>query len=207
MSIFDQRRLNQVANNKVAVDQAYHEAWTDARVSTIRLPVDRFWNIVETLRSSILDVDRFDAYKYACNELFRLCVRGDLVVGGTLVTFDELVSFMENWQAVTAALHETLFDIVTDKGDDGYSDLCDALPLIGRQGVAVLLALDSTANDMIVIGVIRGQSPGLSGKSTWLNLIWDTEGYWSMNLENQARDRYPYQAAKHTPKSNTETLV
>ena len=207
MSIFDQRRLNQVANNKVAVDQAYHEAWVTARESTLRLPVDRFWEIMETLRSSILDVDRFDAYKYTCDKLFHLCIRGDLVVNGMPVTFDELVSFIENCQAVTAALHETLSDIVTDKSDDGFSDLCDSLPLIGRQGVAFLLALDSPhVNKTIILEIKNHHPPGCS-MDGWLKLIWNGENFWRMHLENEAKSLYPSLAAEHTPRPYNETLV
>lgn len=208
MSIFDRRELNKVANDKVAVEEAYDKAWVTARELTPRLPVDRFWEIMEILRSDILDVDRYYASKYACDELFRRCVINQLVVGGTPVTFDELVSFIESWQAVTAALIETLFNVVNNKSDDGYNDLCDSLPLIGRKGVTFLLSLDADNNDSDTVKMaIKNDRPLGCEKGIWMNLIWEGENYWRMYLEDEAKRRYPRQAINHTPKTHTETLV
>lgn len=206
MRIVDQLELNKVAKIKIEADQAYNKAWATARDSTLRLPVDRFWEIMDTFGSYILNTGKHDIIKYACDELFRQCITDTLVIGGVPVTFDELVSFIENWQAVTAALHQTLFDIVSDKGDDGYSDLCDNLPLIGRRGVAFLLGLDPNTNDNnTVIKAIKDGRPSGCVPSEWLKLIWDGENYWRMFLEGEAKRRYPYRVINHTP--HDEALV
>lgn len=212
MNILDRAALNNLARKKLEAEKAYREAWDKARETTERLDVDRFWAIMDLWKSSVIRMGRDS--KQACDELFRQCVCGELIVrgktraaGGGKVTFDELVRFIENYEAITSALYGHLFDVVDGKGDDSYGDLCDSLPLVGREGVKDLLALrNDQENNEAVVSIIEYNCVG-HDKDEWVHFIWDGENYFRMFLEDEARRRYSGEAVEHDPKPNVETLV
>lgn len=199
-------KLNGLARIKQAADEAYHEAWVASRSTTKRLPTDRFWAIMAFFRRFIVSLDQSDPSRGGCDELFRRVITNDMVICGRAVTFDELVSFIENWTAVTDALHKHLFDIMTDKGDDSYGDLCDNLPLIGRFGVRHLLKLSPGSFDnKSVIKHIDAENPG-KDPDKWREFIWNGENYWCMFLDNEAERRFVQEACNHNPEES-ESLV
>ena len=214
MSLLDNAALNLAARAKDKANTEYHETWLQATANVERLDVNRFWAILELWKSSILNLDRHDVSKYACDELFRQCICDDLIVrgkslaqGGGKVTFDELVRFIENYEAITAALHDYLFDVVEGKGDDSYGDLCDGLPLIGREGVKLLLSMDNNhENNPAVEGIIRDNC-GKHDADKWTDMIWNGENYWRMFLGDEAERRYVREACDHDPKPEILDLV
>jgi hypothetical protein len=212
VSILDDNNLNTLARKKSSLDYEYHEAWKAATANTRRLDVNRFWAILELFRTDILVLNHGDASKHACDELFRLCACNELMVcgksraaGGGLVTFDDLVRFIENYTAVVAALYDHLHGIVQGKSDDAYSDLCGNLPLIGREGVRALLEMSpvETANEEIV-QLITDNDPGHHG---WYEFIWYGENYFCMFLDEEAERRYVSEACQHDPQPEVYELV
>ena len=71
---------------------------------------------------------RSNGVKQAAWEIFRkaLCGEGDLKSG-------ELIMFAKTYESMKSRLYQSLFDIIEDKSDDGYSDLLDNLPLVGQE--------------------------------------------------------------------------
>lgn len=206
MSILDNVALNKAAKAKAKAESNYEKAWRRARTDTPRLDVDRFWDIMEYFREKVL-YDRYDASKYATDELFRRCICDQLEVNGTKVTFDELVMFLENYNAVEAALRDALWEVVTDKSDDSYGDLCDSLPIVGREGVAKLLSAspDFGHDNNTVISVIDESCPKDFDPAKWRKFIWDGENYFEMMFEEAAQTRYVHEARDHKPRE--ESLV
>lgn len=108
------------------------------------LDADRFWEILEKyFRPLVIErVFRQDAAKDAISEFFRVqSAAGKVQVwdsrGGYRYeecpyTFDEAIRFAKTWGHYKRALYKPLFDVVEDKGDDGYGDLLDSLPLAGQ---------------------------------------------------------------------------
>jgi len=111
------------------------------------LPVldgDRFWEILEKyFRPLVVErITRQDAAKDAISEFFRVqSAAGKVQVwdsrGGYRYeecpyTFDEALRFAKTWEHYKRALYKPLFNVVEDKGDDGYGDLLDSLPLAGQ---------------------------------------------------------------------------
>lgn len=205
MSILDNHDLNRLAREKQKADAAYDKAFRRYTAEHDELlPVKRFWDIVEYLRTQIMYAGRDS--NYYCDELFRQCICDTLEVSGKKVTFDELIKFCNNWDAVVSELHRTLFEVIEDKGDDGYGDLCDNLPLVGRAGVKKLLGFtpENHANGdvktVIAEAVPQCKRRPEFAKDKWLQFVWNGENYWSMSLSNEAQRRYVRQACDHKPK-------
>ena len=112
------------------------------------LPVldgDRFWEILEKyFRPLVVErIYRQDAAKDAISEFFRVqSAAGKVQVydarnGGYRYeecpyTFDEALRFAKTWGEYKSSLYKPLFEVVEDKGDDGYGDLLDSLVLAGE---------------------------------------------------------------------------
>lgn len=212
MSLLDNATLNLAARAKQKASDDYHNAWIQATSNIERLPVDRFWAILEYWKKEIIYLGRHDVSKYACDELFRRCICDQLEVDGVKVTFDELMSFIENYEAVTSALHNHLFYIVEGKGDDSYGDMCDSLPLIGREAVKQLLELEAGDDfeeryDNASVEKIIRANRGKHEEKAWYNFIWHGENYFRMFLGDEAERRYVREACDHDPKPEMLDLV
>lgn len=207
MNILDAKALNKAARAKRKADEAYEKAWRAERANPRKLDVDRFWAIMDYFRKEVIaKAHRFDS-KYATDELFRRCICDQLEVGGAKVTFDELVRFIENYNALDSAINTALYNLVSDKSDDSYGDLCDSLPIVGRKGVKKLLTLseDKWHDNNTVIGIIDDNCPKGVDPEKWRQFIWNGENYFSMFFEDSARERYVREACDHKPRE--ECLV
>lgn len=207
------KSLNGKARKLLKARETYHDAWVKATAQRELLKPARFWAILKRLKDiRILSLSGpyCDASKRAADELFRLCQCDELEASGRKVTFDELVSFIANWDALVDKLHTVLFDVVTGKGDDSYGDLCDSLPLVGRAGVKKLLTMKEGAHSNVdVENVIRTHAADGTdyGPDVWWTYIWQGENYWRMMLDDAAEERYLYEARDNDPEVKEEQLV
>lgn len=202
MSIFDNTTLHRLAAAKFKADEAYEDAWSRKQVELMH--PDRFWPILDAFVKIVgnRDLNQRDASKNACDELYRRCVCGELQG----VTFDDLIQFNANWNALSSELHTALFNTVTGKGDDSYGDLCDSLPLIGRENVTRLLNDGTLTNDDIV-DIIENSRPIGTNKDVWREFVWEGENYFTMFLEDEARERFVHVARQSGPRPRIERLV
>lgn len=197
MSIFNNDDLRLAAQNLNDAKVAFRDRWNTHRADTNGelLDPDRFWDIWDKFAATVgkcLELrGKREASKAACDELFRLQAVNELDA-----TFDELLQFINNWDAISSALHSVLWEVVEDKSDDGYGDLTDSLPLVGREGVAKLLNGDAKDNNDVK-DIITQQNDGM------LDYIWNGENYFSMFLGDAAKKWYPL-VMDENPSRHTE---
>ncbi len=93
---------------------------------------------------------RHDAVKLACDEIFRRTLTGEsrrVVIRSSAsgmftlsYSFEDMVRFAR-WYDQADNLVSTCFDasgVDFDRGDDGFGDLCDAIPLLGLEFLRTL---------------------------------------------------------------------
>lgn len=180
MSLLKNTELLTAAQNLREAEREYKKAWGEIKRTDL-LDADRFWEIFENFEKIVADRlrchgDRKYVSREACDEFFR---QG--CVNEIQVSFDELVLFSNNWSEISAELNKSLCTVVETKSDDGFSDLCDSLPLTGRDTVAKLLYSDNLTHNNVYELVLE---------SELCDLIWTGENYFGMFLQNQAKKWY-----------------
>lgn len=92
----------------------------------------RFWSLLNHYRLEvILGIVRGVRVKDiadAAHEFFRKSVTHD----GDW-SYEEAAAFAVTYRAKMVATNDPLYDTITDRGDDAYSDLLDSLPLVGPE--------------------------------------------------------------------------
>ncbi len=179
--------------------QAYHQAFSehfDNQVTT--LPTDRFWQLQTVFNRQVIrfrfGYGRTNGVEQAAREFFRQPYAGDFRATGpgTKYSFDEAMSFAKSWRDIAGQLYEPLFDVVTGRGDDGYSDLLDSLPLAGREVVNKATNREFDNNQQFEEAVVLACSK--QGYEQLTRLILRGENYIGMSLFDSAKDYLVYQA-------------
>lgn len=125
------------------------------------LPEPRFWQLQAVFTLEVcrfrFDYGRTNGIEHAANEFFRKPLAQDFSGWGgpaaPSYSLPEAIQFAKTWQLLSKRLYRPLFDVVTDRGDDAYGDLLDALPLAGQCVVAQALAGGFTSNQQFEDGV------------------------------------------------------
>lgn len=207
MRIFDNEQLSAAAKKLRDAEDRYEKVWTQVRVTyATRLDPEVFWSIAARFirivqeRLGMTHFGSSNASKMAAEELFRQNATGE-----HNFTFDQLLGFAHTWDELSSELHRILNDIVTDKGDDGYGDLCDSLPLAGRNAIAKLLepAKYGIKNNAGVRAIIRSHAINdlvYVKASPWQNYIWDGENYITTVLEDAAKKWFKIESRDHKPR-------
>jgi len=134
--------------------------------------------------------------EHAARELFRKPLANDFhrhdVQPALRYTLTEATQFAKSWQQLSRRLYQPLFDVVTDRSDDAYSDLLDALPLAGRTVIEASLAREYNQSQRFEQAVRAActSCPPLAG------LILHGEHYIGMLLGDAARDYFAMAAVK-----------
>ena len=198
MSIFDNKTLQTAAKKLRDAEARYEKVWVDAHVKEgEQLDPDTFWAVMDVFvkivqsRLNMVHFGESNASLLACDELFRQCATKEHDF-----TFDQLLGFGHTWDELSSELHRVLFDIVTGKGDDGYGDLCDSLPLAGRDAITVLLK--PSENGIDHNNAVRGQIP-----DNFRRYIWDGENYFGMHLGDAAKKWFKIMSRDIKPKEKT----
>lgn len=185
MSLFDREDLSAQAGVVRKAKEEYVRLWYKFS-SGIALHPDRFWEILEEFKTIVISrLNSKYTSRESCDELFRQAAVGELEV-----SFDELVGFSNNWSKIDNLLRTSLTTIIETKSDDGFGDLCDSLPLVGREIVSRLFT---------PAGMYEKDVFYLVGRSGLRSYIWDGENYFGMNLDQAAQKRYIYESASHEP--------
>lgn len=185
MTIFNNSSLLASAHALNDARESFDSAWSLDDIPT--LDPDKFWSLLKTFSQLLKTrIPRPDAVKEAAHELFRLQAVDEIV--GT--SFDDLLSFVSHWEAIVDKLYTELFDVVTDKSDDSYHDLCDSLPLAGRHTVGQILDGKAVSN-----GDIRFLID--SHDDSMLVYIWNGENYIRMALRDTAKKWFLIHSRDH----------
>jgi hypothetical protein len=93
----------------------------------------RFWDLLKHYRSEVIQYVMLYGRdtESAADEFFRKSTFGSM--RGVDWNFDEAMAFIAAYEIKVKSLYQPLFDIVEGRGDDGYGDLLDSLPLAGRE--------------------------------------------------------------------------
>lgn len=181
-----------LANSAKAMRQAnstYEKAWDNHFDSEVELlDDDRFWQIqeifVKQLFRSGLRVE------HAADELCRAAWCTEHKMEG--VTLQDMARFAKTWTAKKDALYQPLFDVVEGKGDDGYGDFLDALPLAGREVYEACLDGDYGNNRVLIVGITTSlahhEVAPQKYADKFLQMILNGENYIRMMLENAAKN-------------------
>lgn len=185
MTIFNNSELLAAAHTLNDAKESFTDRWNALEVPT--LDPNKFWHTFDVFRNLLKSrIPRPDAVKEAAHELFRLQAIGVDNMG----SFDDLLSFVSHWEAIVDKLYTELFDVVTDKSDDSYHDLCDSLPLAGRHTVGQILDGKAVSN-----GDIRFLID--SHDDSMLVYIWNGENYIRMALRDTAKKWFLIHSRDH----------
>lgn len=114
----------------------FDRAW-DEYCSTIEpLSDERFFALLPLFRAEIEKFQfryaRTDGVEVAGREFYRKTVTGE---NEGQYTFEEALHFAKAYDRMYSRLDQALHEIVDECSDDGYSDLCDSLPLADEETV------------------------------------------------------------------------
>jgi len=141
--------VTQAARQFQAAQEQYHWAFRDYLAHEVAvLSDDRFWQIQAVFVREVIcfrfGYNRTNGVEQAAREMFRKPLAGDFSSRDDQpplqYTLAEATQFAKSWQQLSRRLYRPLFDLVTDRGDDSYGDLLDALPLAGRTVIETSLA-------------------------------------------------------------------
>jgi hypothetical protein len=158
------------------------------------LSQDRFWQLQVVFTKQVCQFrfgyERTNGVEQAASEFFRISTQS-LHNSKVEYTYEEAVSFVASWKRVVRDLYVPLYEVVTDRSDDAYSDLLDALPLVGRDVVDQLLSRRFHTNTEFEEAVTK--SCQQQGYERLADLILHGENYVAMSLYETARHSFLYQ--------------
>lgn len=96
---------------------------------------DKFWEGIKILLEKMKESKRYvgtDGFHSMMNIIKR--ATGDFARDSSSKgKFVDFISFVKTYRRKSDALYKPCFDNITGCGDDGYSDFCDRLPLLGKK--------------------------------------------------------------------------
>jgi len=150
------------------------------------LPDDRFWELQAVLREEVstfrFTYGRTNGIEQGAQEFFRKPLAGDFG-NRPRYTSAEATCFAKTWRMCRNRLYQPLFDVVTDRGDDAYGDLLDALPFAGRDVMARCLDREIGSERQFEAAVLAG----CGGHQQLADLILHGENYVGMALYDAAQ--------------------
>jgi len=128
-----------LADAKQACEEAFRKVYNDAPL----MEADDFWKFMEVVSAEIrcfrFGYGRTNGVKQGAEEVGRQ-IWCDQLPKGCDFSAEQYVSFTKTYSELDTQLSKALWDVVTDYGDDGYGDLIDTLPLLGRGFCKKILA-------------------------------------------------------------------
>lgn len=182
MSIFSNDSLRQSAETYRDSKKDFADRWLHARPLFPTIHPDKFWAMQQLFTPVVsMYVRNHRSVEATCEEFFRLRAIGEITP-----TFDDMLGFVNYWEDLSDALYKSCGDIITDRGDDGYGDLMDNLPLLSRASVrSILEGKFKEANDIRYATLEDyDQCPKM------LSFIWGGENYFAMHLNSAAKKWY-----------------
>lgn len=151
----------------------------------LTLDPHHFNSVCDALKHCIVKAKNNDV-EVAINELCRqvVCNQTVLVANGLKVglTFEDLFGFAKLWNyyvdLAKIGFEQRGVDMRLGRSDDGYGDLCDALPLAGKEFIERIVAQDILSDKQLEKGVTEV----LTG-TFFVGTVLHGENYFSMRLE------------------------
>lgn len=197
--------VTQAAQQFQAVQEHYHKVFREYFASEVNVLADeRFWQLQALFVREVIcfrfGYNRTNGVEHAARELFRKPLANDFHSRddqpALRYSLTEATQFAKTWQQLSRRLYQPLFDVVTDRGDDAYSHLLDALPFAGRTVIEASLSREYNQSQRFEQAVRAACNfcPPLSA------FILHGEHYIGMLLGDAARD-YFAMAAVESPVS------
>ena len=186
--------VRQAAVAFISAQQFYHEAFRQHFDDNVaELTTDRFWMLAPVFTGCVFTFrfgyGRTNGAENAADEFFRKarvrdfrCLASEIEVRYSL---DEAISFAKTWSKLKNRLYRPLFDVVTERSDDGYGDLLDSLPLAGRDVVDMAINRQYTSEPHFIQCVRDACSK--REQDDLANFILQGENYIAMHLYDAAR--------------------
>jgi len=136
-----------------------------------------------------------DGVKNAAWELFRVALCGEDEKKGEMA-----LRFARTYREIRHRFSTPLFEVIQCKSDDGYGDLIDNLPLLGRDAYDQLVSgyirqekdvaeiVKSSVLDVNPLWNALGATSGIPMAKKAFRFIWDGENYNAMALEDAAKE-------------------
>lgn len=181
--------------------EAFEVAW-EMLMDDWEVPEDfKFWDYVALLRGQIESLRCRDSLKFALVpgvlEFYRLAL-----VQPEVYDIEAGISLAVGWTEVRDQLYEACQNLVEDKSDDSYSDLCDSLPFAGQEFVE-----DVLSGEIDDAKTFRAELRRQLLTEDWFNFVYDGENYVASTLEDQAKRIFLINVGDDDPVTLTAGLL
>lgn len=153
------------------------------------MTTEEFWQVIPSLAKRVLsDRDIEPAmHNFMCNNVYQSY--GDCAEPfedlSSPVAWELAVRFLNKYEEVKSTLHKKCYDLRgLERGDDGYGDLMDSLPLAGKDIV------DGLMNDDIATYKQLQEAFTLKNDQPLKKFILNGENYICMKLEEKLQEAY-----------------
>lgn len=184
-------KLRELAKPYMTAKAEWNKAWCETYAAHPPCTKVKFYKILplfrEAIESFVFKLRRSNGVEQAADEMYRRVLTGE-----TTWAFDDLIGFSKYYEKLDNALYQPLFDVVTGRGDDGYSDLLDSLPLADERIVDRCLASGKKSrtprDGYLTNAEFEADLKTLGDK--WYEFIADGENYVVSSLERAAANRW-----------------
>lgn len=173
------------------VEKAYDDAFRKNKWTLKPLDAEAFWLIIDSLRGNLeggLAVGRrveSEVHNLMCQYVHGSYSRPKIPdwPEEKLARWENMVRFLVKYEEVKATLSKKMHDMKgLERGDDGYGDLMDSLPLAGREVVSGIM-VDDIANYKQLVKALKDYP--------LKDFILNGENYVEMALESKLKEQLP----------------
>jgi hypothetical protein len=181
--------LKELAKARRESNKAYEVAFRKEIRSLTPMKLEEFWEVIPFLATRVVSDNDVDSamHNLMCNLVYQSYGKcppsfDDL---SSLVAWELVVRFLNKYEEVKSTLHKKCNDLRgLERGDDGYGDLMDSLPLAGKDIVEGLI------NDDIATYKQLEEAFTLKNDQPLKKFILDGENYITMKLEEALQSAY-----------------
>jgi len=176
-------KLQELARKYSKVKKQYNKEIGEYIDSAAPLPDDQFWQIIEILAGNL-------QYKASAKSaVHNTFIKVNRIKDTWSIAWSIMAQFLSAYSKLSQQLHDKCFDLPgVDKGDDGYGDWTDALPLAGKDVIQGILE-DKHLSYLCVAKAITEDRPDL------FVTIQEGENYIRMTLKDELLRRYSHAVA------------
>lgn len=180
------KEMTVVIRPLIEAEKAYKRSFNKIFDNHLTLDPHHFNHVCDALKHCILKAKDNDV-ETAINELCRQVVCNQTVLASDDVeyglTFEDLFGFVKLWnyyvEIIKLGFEKDGINHKLGRGDDGYGDLCDALPLVGKEFIERIVNQDILSNRQLEYGVEDALKSG-----HFFGLVLHGENYFSTKMED-----------------------
>jgi len=186
-------KLNEEKNTASSKLRRMYEYWSN-KVPEMDWESDEFLEILVKLRTEILNRYSYgNAVKSGIHNLLCDCLNNN----SNGLPFEKLMSFERGYNILMSHLYTVLNEVQFDKGDDGFGDLIDSLPLCGTVLMKQITCGAFGQGEEFCIKslqeAIKDNAPKAikdnASSPSWFHFIYEGENYISSVLRDTLSDR------------------